>query len=509
LYFRQKALGCFITTLALCGCTKDAEQNPESETKTQKAKDAVEVKLYTMSKCPHGARTAIPMLKAAQKLKGLVDLQIDYIVRPQGDGFRSLHGQPEIKGNIYQLCAKKLDATKFGPFVTCVSKQYRRIPRNWKQCAQKVGLNQTALQKCADGKQGKALLRASMKRAQKAGARSSPTIVIAGKKYRGRRSTRGLMRAICKAAEKKPAACAKIPAPVKVDMIVLSDKRCKSCRTQRYERKLKSIFPGIRIKKVDYATAEGKKIFKNTGIEMLPALFFAKNVEKSEAYGRFRRNFQKKGDYYQLRVAGKFAPARKETKGRLDLFVMSMCPYGTKALDSMKGVLETFGEKFDFNIYYIAKKTKTGFRALHRQPEIDENIRELCAIKHYPKNYKYMDYIWCRNKNIRSKDWQKCTGKNGIKTAVIKKCFEGEEGKKLLTENIKLAQALHIGGSPTWLVNNKYVFKGFGDARIKKNFCKYNQQNAVCKNHQTGKKASHKARTAKKARAGAARKARP
>mgnify|MGYP006303356929 FL=1 len=239
--------------LVALGCTgKKQEGEGEQESKSKGAsKGGVPVDLYIMSKCPHGARAAIPMLKAAEKLKGLANVSIEYIVTPQGDGFRSLHGPPETKGNIYQLCAKDVDESKFGPFVTCVSKNYRAIPRNWKACAQKVGLDTGALKKCAEGKKGKELLRASAAKARKAGARGSPTIFIAGKKYKGRRGVRDLMRAICKEAKVKNEACKSIPEPAKVDMIVLSDKRCKKCRTGRYGRRLKALFPGIQIKKLD------------------------------------------------------------------------------------------------------------------------------------------------------------------------------------------------------------------------------------------------------------------
>jgi hypothetical protein len=128
-----------------------------------------------------------------------------------------------------------------------------------------------------------------------------------------------------------------------------------------------------------------------------------------------------------------------------------------------------------------------GFRALHGQPEVDENIRELCAIKHYKKNYKYMDYILCRNKNIRSKDWQSCTGSEiGIATNVIEKCFNGEEGKKLLRENIQIAQGLRVSGSPTWYANNLHKFSGLDAETIKNNYCRYNKGLTGCEKTLSG-----------------------
>jgi predicted DsbA family dithiol-disulfide isomerase len=91
-----------------------------------------------------------------------------------------------------------------------------------------------------------------------------------------------------------------------------------------------------------------------------------------------------------------------------------------------------------------------------------------------------MDYILCRNKNIRSKEWQKCTGDNGIDTDVIRECFEGEEGKTLLREDIKMAKGLGISASPTWLVNNKYKFQGIDAETVRKNLCKHNEDLNNC-----------------------------
>ena len=473
------------------------------------AKDRVPVELYIMSKCPYGARAAIPMIDAAAELGGLVDVKFDYIVTVQGETFRSLHGPPETEGNIYQLCAKQVDESKFFPFIKCVSENYREIPGNSEACAKKLGLDFAALRTCAEGPEGKRLLTESAGRAKAAGARGSPTIKLGGKAYRGGRGKRDFMRAVCGAAKVKTAVCAAIPPPAKVNLTILSDARCKKCDTARYESQLKVYFPGLEVKKLDYATPEGKALYAEAGVERLPVLLFDETVTKAEAYKQFQRRMRKQGKYYTLRVRAEFDPkaeicdnkkddtgnglvdcadptckqtleCREEKKGELSVFVMSQCPYGVRALDAMKEVLDALGDGIDFNIHYIADKTPTGFKALHGQAEVDENIRQLCAIKHYPKGRKYMEYIWCRNKDIRGKDWQKCTGSNGIATDVIQKRFEGDEGKKLHEEDIAIAKALRISASPTWLANNRFKFSGIQPEQIKQQFCKRNPGTKGC-----------------------------
>jgi len=293
-----------------------------------------------------------------------------------------------------------------------------------------------------------------------------------------------------------------------ITMTVLEDKRCKdrSCMTAPVIGKLQATLKGLKVKRCDWSTPECKQTFEREGLKYLPAYLFEKSVKKHLDYSKIARYLRPtpKGSLLTLRFPAEFDPkaeicdnnkddtgnglvdcqdpdckkkviCRKEIPKRLEVFAMSQCPYGTKALDSMGEVLDAFKRKIDFRIHYIAHEQKGGFKSLHGQAEVDENIRELCAIKHYPKNYKYMEYIWCRNKNIKDKNWRACTGKNGIREEVIYKCSTGEEGKKLLREDIKMARELGITASPTWLANNRFQFHAIPPETIKQNFCKHNK----------------------------------
>jgi predicted DsbA family dithiol-disulfide isomerase len=272
------------------------------------------------------------------------------------------------------------------------------------------------------------------------------------------------------------------------------------------------MFPGLQPKTIDYGTPEGKALYAKIaekGVKLLPAFLMAPVVTEDPGFSQVQRFVQDVGEYKALQIGAKFDPTaeicdntvdddgngkvdcddpacggkvvcRKEIKNQLEVFVMSQCPFGVKALNAMKEVLDAFGKKIDFKIHFIADETAPGqFKALHGQPEVDENIRELCAIKYYPKDYKYMDYILCRNQDIKSTEWQKCaTG--GIDAKVIEKCFSGDEGKKLHSEDIKAAKDLGIGASPTWLANNKFQFSGIAPEQIKTNFCSYNKDAKGC-----------------------------
>jgi len=141
--------------------------------------------------------------------------------------------------------------------------------------------------------------------------------------------------------------------------------------------------------------------------------------------------------------------------------------------------LDKHKESIDFQIHFIGDgSAETGLTSMHGEPEVAEDLREICALEH-GKTRQAMDYIWCRSPDIRSAAWQGCAGeKSGIAEDAIAKCSEGSEGKRLLAASFAKAKAAGIGGSPTWLVNGKYQFSGIDPRAIMDNLCKHNKLGA-------------------------------
>ncbi len=513
MHFGLVAAATLLLAMSCGNQNKDKAKGGAGGNAVKPAPGAVKVELYVMSMCPFGVRALNAMIPAVKKLGNMVDFHVDYIVTPQGDNFKSLHGPNEVTGDIAQLCAKKLAPGKYLDFILCQNKSPRQVHTNWNQCAAKTGIDKGALEKCIKGPEGKTLLKESAARAKARNARGSPTIYVAGKRYSGGRTEGDFMRGICKAmSNNKPKACSNIPKPVEVNIIVLNDKRCKdrAClRANGIVRSMQRLFPGAKIKKLDYSQPEGKKLFAEAKLKVLPAVLFDSSVEKASGYARIKRWLRPAGQYKNLRIGAKFDPnaeicdngkddtgngkvdcddpsckenmvCRKEEPKRLDLFVMSHCPFGIKALNAMKDVLDNFKGELDFHIHYIGRKKPDGtLSSMHGAKEVEEDKRELCAMKYYPKNHKYMEYILCRNKNIRSNDWKSCA-KNGIDAAKIEKCANGEEGKKLLAESMEFSKKLGFGASPTWLANNRFKFSALDAESVRRNICQHNKGMKNC-----------------------------
>jgi len=147
---------------------------------------------------------------------------------------------------------------------------------------------------------------------------------------------------------------------------------------------------------------------------------------------------------------------------KLDLYVMSMCPFGIQAENVIFPAVKSLGRLAKLRLHYIAseepalpgpdgKTAKPVFQSLHGQPEVDEDIRQLCVMKHYPN--RYMDFILERNLNIRDTDWQSAAKKVGINPAKIEACVAGNEGAELLSASIKESKARKAHSSPTIDIN--------------------------------------------------------
>ena len=498
-----------VAAVGLAGC-KEKVQEGEGKQAAVSTGEKVEFVMHVMSQCPFGVQVENGIAPVVKKLGDSLDLRIEFIGdEPTPGNFTAMHGESEVKGNILHLCTIKHEPVKYMDLILCMNKNMREIPNNFDACATETQIDAGKVKACAEGEEGKTLLSESYKRSKAKGASGSPTMFLAGEKYQGGRQEIDFMRAICGKFTTKPEACKDIPEPKKIPVIVLSDKRCAKCMPERILGQLKGMFPGLEPKEVDYMTDEGKALYAKVadkGAKYLPAFLFDPVVAEDPGYQQVARYMNDVAEYKLLQLGSKFDPTAEICDNKIDdngdglidcddptckdqlvcrtaieknlkVFVMSQCPFGVRAENAMIEVLEAFkNDGITFQIHFIADEQPDGsFKALHGQPEVDENIRQLCAMELYPKKYQWFEYIKCRNNDIRSNEWQGCATQAKMDVAKMEKCATGEQGRKLHAEDIKLAKALGIGASPTWLANNKFQFSVVAAEAIKKNFCAYNQ----------------------------------
>ncbi len=146
-------------------------------------------------------------------------------------------------------------------------------------------------------------------------------------------------------------------------------------------------------------------------------------------------------------------------KVEVELFVMSMCPWGTKAEESLIPILREFPEQVDFRLHFIATEVGEGvdtLSSLHGLAEL-EDIRQVVIAEHQPE--ALYDYLLCRAKDYQG-SWEACAREVGIDTAKIARIARSEEAKALFRQNIQRTKAAGASASPTLFVDGRKVELG-------------------------------------------------
>jgi hypothetical protein len=274
--------------------------------------------------------------------------------------------------------------------------------------------------------------------------------------------------------------------PQPVTVTILSDKRCTDCatRVESILTQLKDVFPGITSKEYDYTSAEGKKIFTDSGIKALPAFLFTQDVKNAEGYsgaGGIESYLEAAGQYLSLKVGSKFDPAcykddgtkdcsipacatgvecmAKTDKPIVEAFVMSHCPYGTQIEKGLIPVANLLKDKIDFSIKFCDY-------AMHGKKEVDEELLQYCIQKEDKANY--LTYLACF---LNASDSPGCLVSAKVNTDKVNACVKATDTQYKVTElynnqaqwisgqfppfpvDKELNTKYGVQGSPTFVVN--------------------------------------------------------
>ncbi|MDP2938091.1 MAG: metallophosphatase [Candidatus Omnitrophota bacterium] len=240
----------------------------------------------------------------------------------------------------------------------------------------------------------------------------------------------------------------------KVPLLIITTKLCNVCNTERIDKYLKTLFPGLVTSYLYYPESLAAKLISDFGIKALPAYLLGKEAEREKDFDKLKENLEIKGNFYMLKpnFSGiAYFLERKSIKGRLDLFI-SLYDKNTPALLDMI-------KEFNPVVHFLAvEKAKGNFETQGGNLEVEEYLRSVCVQKYYPANF--WDYISCRGKFINTSWWQDCLNK--LDTNKISMCARSDEGKELLRENISLNKELQIIFGSAYLVDNQEIFASQG-----------------------------------------------
>jgi glutaredoxin len=151
---------------------------------------------------------------------------------------------------------------------------------------------------------------------------------------------------------------------------------------------------------------------------------------------------------------------QKAEKPKVELFVMSHCPYGAQIEKGIIPVVETLKDKIDFQLKFCDY-------SMHGEEELKEELNQYCIEKE--QNSKLIPYLKCFLKEGKSSE---CIVSNSIDTTKLNTCVNATEKEFKILENSKNTvngQFPSVGlnkedntkygvqGSPTLVINGTQV----------------------------------------------------
>ena len=143
----------------------------------------------------------------------------------------------------------------------------------------------------------------------------------------------------------------------------------------------------------------------------------------------------------------------KSDKPEVDLFVMSFCPYGNLAENTMFPVYNLLKDKVVWNIHYIVTASGDAITSLHGQTEVDQNEREMCVLENSGTD-KWFEFTTYVNENCGSDGscWEAAASVAGISKQEISSCV-ASSGLNTMKEEAGITAEAGVSGSPTMIIN--------------------------------------------------------
>ncbi len=162
----------------------------------------------------------------------------------------------------------------------------------------------------------------------------------------------------------------------------------------------------------------------------------------------------------------------------VDLFVMSFCPWGTRAEKKVLPLLRDYADDVDFNIHFIVsdKPEEAGnapdvelleqpseetpedpfalYTALHGERELVENFRQVLIQQMYAD--VFFDYVLWRADH-QEDPWRKGAERFGIDPNRVTARMQTDEGRRSFLTNVARSRALNARASPTLAVDG-YIY---------------------------------------------------
>lgn len=180
-------------------------------------------------------------------------------------------------------------------------------------------------------------------------------------------------------------------------------------------------------------------------------------------------------------------PVIKANKPKVELFVMSYCPFGLQMQKALVPAWNLLKDKADISMKYVSY-------AMHGQKEIDENTRQYCIEKDQPT--KYLSYLSCFT---ATGDATSCGQQASVNERQVSSCVAAADKTYKISANFNdqttwlsgqyplysvhadLNEKYGVRGSPTMVINGQEVNVARSPEAVKQAICaSFNTAPAEC-----------------------------
>ncbi len=209
-----------------------------------------------------------------------------------------------------------------------------------------------------------------------------------------------------------------------------------------------------------YISRDGKKFF--------PSVFDIEEIENQASEQKAKEEAASAQANMEL---------EKTETPKIELFVMSHCPYGTQIEKGILPVVKTLGNKIDFKLKFCDY-------AMHGKKELDEQLNQYCIQKNEPS--KLLPYLECF---LGEGDGQGCLASAGVDVSQLNSCVSATDKEYKVTEQFNDKSTWRggtypafdvyaednakygVGGSPSLVINGKVVSAARDSASLLNTIC--------------------------------------
>lgn len=409
------------------------------------------------------------LLDAARRRMGEnLDIRVTCLVKKGADGsWQSPRGKEEVGESMRMAVLQQFHPKQFWNYLA--GRSLNSWEGGWKDAARFAGISPEKLEKEVK-ERGDSMLESHLRRAREFNA-ERPVIFVAGKPYSGEWKLMPLIEALN--AGLPPDRRLSVPALPAAEAVkppkfwvLVSSSNPFAREDQNLTAAISRTFEGVKPAVLDYDSGLPQAL-AGLDVKFLPAYVLE---DTPSVRSVFRQAIEKgmlypKNGYFVVSEKSREGVflGRPHKPGLLELFVMSQCPYGVQAENS---VIEASKKKLlpegtRVRVRYIADisagpGTEKKFQSLHGTAEWEEDVRQLVIQERYPE--KFFDYLSGRNADPNSSMWESAAGKAGVDPASVLKEFE--KGKELLALDAKAGAELGINSSPTFLWEGRVLASG-------------------------------------------------